>query len=271
VTKAAILLYHRVATLPSDRWRMAVSPERFAAQLDVVAARYTPLPLGELVRRLGAGEVPPHAVALTFDDGYRDVLLAAKPALEARAIPATVFAVSGYIGSGRDFWWDVLERVAPRLAEGYDEWHAKLQALSEAERRAALAELAGSLPTAEPDTLSAAELRLLAEGGLVQIGAHTVTHPALTGLTADEQLEEMRRGKEELEGLLEQPVEGFSYPYGIHDAETASHARAAGFAYACTSVRRAATTEDDPFELPRLHVDNVPGDVFEEQLSQALG
>jgi peptidoglycan/xylan/chitin deacetylase (PgdA/CDA1 family) len=271
MSKAAILLYHRVASPASDRWRMAVSPERFAEQVEVVAARFAPLRLKELVRRLARDDVPEGAVAISFDDGYRDVLLSAKPQLELRGVPATVFTVSGYVDSGRDFWWDVLEQLAPSLPEGYDAWHARLQAFSERERNAALDELTASQPAAEPDTLSADELRLLAEGGLVEIGAHTVTHPALTQLTADEQLVEMRSSKERLEELVGASVGGFSYPYGIHDAGTAARARAVGFAYACTSERRPVTGGDDTFALPRLHVDDVSGDAFEERLRAALG
>src|SRR6266571_3108384 len=94
--RAAILLYHRVASLSSDRWRMAVSAARFAEQLDVIATRFAPLPLNELASAILAEDVPHGAVALTFDDGYRDVLLAAKPQLERRGIPATVFVISGY-------------------------------------------------------------------------------------------------------------------------------------------------------------------------------
>ena len=270
MTKAAILLYHRVASLPFDRWGMAVSPERFAQQLDVIAARFTPLPLGEVVRALQAKDVPRGAVTVTFDDGYRDVLQAAKPELERHGVPATVFTVSGYVDSGRNFWWDELERLAPGLDEGYDAWHAKLQALPERDRRATLDELTASLPAAEPETLSGDELRLLADGGLVEVGAHTVTHAALTGLGPDEQLDEMRSSKEQLEQLLERPVAGFSYPYGIYDAETAARVRAAGFAYACTSERRPATADDDPFMLPRLHLEDVSGDALAERLSEAL-
>ena len=270
MSKAAILLYHRVASPASDRWRMAVSPERFAEQLEVIAARFVPLRLEELVKRLAQDAAPEGAVAITFDDGYRDVLMAAKPLLEQRGVPATVFTVSGYIDSGRAFWWDVLEQLAPSLPEGYDAWHAKLQALSERERRAALDELTVSQPAIEPQSLSADELRLLAEGGLVEIGAHTVTHAALTQLTAEEQLAEMRSSKERLEELVGVSVEGFSYPYGIHDAGTADRARAVGFGYACTSVRQPVTGGDDRFALPRLHVDDVSGDVFEERLTAAL-
>jgi len=249
---------------------MAVSPARFAEQLDVIATRFLPLPLSELAPALRAKDVPHGAVALTFDDGYRDVLLAAKPQLERRGIPATVFVISGYVDSGREFWWDLLERLAPQLEGDYLAWHRKLQPLAESERWAVLEELAEGLETAQPSAVSAAELRLLAEGGLVEIGAHTVTHPALTGLSRGEQLEEMRGSKKQLEAMLGRPVRAFSYPYGIYDATSAQCARAAGFACACTSVGRPVTGEDDSFELPRLHIEDWPGDAFEERLSDAL-
>jgi peptidoglycan/xylan/chitin deacetylase (PgdA/CDA1 family) len=49
-------------------------------------------------------------VAVTFDDGYRDVLDAARPILERYRVPATVYLVSGMVGGGV-FWWDLLERM----------------------------------------------------------------------------------------------------------------------------------------------------------------
>jgi peptidoglycan/xylan/chitin deacetylase (PgdA/CDA1 family) len=267
--RAAILLYHRVASVSSDPWRLAVPPDVFDRQLEVIAARFQPLPLRELVAGLRAGDLPARAVAVTFDDGYRDNLLAAKPLLERHGVPATVFVISGYIGSERDFWWDVLERVAPQ-ADEYRAWHRKLQSLPERERVAALDELAEGADPVPPSTVSAEELRELA-GGLVEIGAHTVTHPALPSLRAEEQLEEMRVSRKQLESAIGQPVEGFSYPYGMFDPETVACARAAGFAYACTSARRAAAPADDPFELPRLPIDAEPVETFEARLRRALG
>jgi peptidoglycan/xylan/chitin deacetylase (PgdA/CDA1 family) len=47
---------------------------------------------------------------VTFDDGYRDNLTQALPILERYEIPATVFVVSGTVGSSREFWWDTIER-----------------------------------------------------------------------------------------------------------------------------------------------------------------
>jgi peptidoglycan/xylan/chitin deacetylase (PgdA/CDA1 family) len=106
--RPAILLYHRVADAPFDPWGLAVSPRRFAEQCAWLAAKRTPLALDDFCRRMRDGTLPQSAVALTFDDGYADNLHAAKPALEAAGVPATVFLSTGYIGGSRPFWPDEL-------------------------------------------------------------------------------------------------------------------------------------------------------------------
>jgi peptidoglycan/xylan/chitin deacetylase (PgdA/CDA1 family) len=107
-------MYHRVADLPADPQRLAVTPRHFAEHLEVVRSRYRPLRLAELAMALERGQVPRRAVVLTMDDGYADNLLVARPLLESHGLPATVFVASGYVGSGRRFWWDELERIVLR-------------------------------------------------------------------------------------------------------------------------------------------------------------
>jgi peptidoglycan/xylan/chitin deacetylase (PgdA/CDA1 family) len=105
-----ILLYHRVASPALDPQLLCVSPERFEAHLDVLRG-YRPTPLGEMARRAADGEDLRRRVSVTFDDGYVDNGTTARPMLEARYIPATVFVATGYADSGREFWWDELERL----------------------------------------------------------------------------------------------------------------------------------------------------------------
>ncbi len=50
-------------------------------------------------------------MAITFDDGYVDVLATALPLLERFDLPATVFLATGWLGSSRRFWWHDLARV----------------------------------------------------------------------------------------------------------------------------------------------------------------
>ena len=114
----AILMYHRVATPDVDPWGLAVSPEQFAGQVEALRRNRTTLSMDSFVAGLESGSLPQDAVALTFDDGYADNLLRAKPILEAAGVPATVFLPTGLIGTGQAFWWDelaamVLRRVDP--------------------------------------------------------------------------------------------------------------------------------------------------------------
>jgi peptidoglycan/xylan/chitin deacetylase (PgdA/CDA1 family) len=55
--------------------------------------------------------LPERPVVVTFDDGYADNLLNARPVLEEAHVPATFFLVSGRLGSSQEFWWDELERL----------------------------------------------------------------------------------------------------------------------------------------------------------------
>ena len=107
-----ILMYHRIADEPIDNWGLAVSPGHFEEQLQVLRRTRHPLPLADFVRNLKARTLPPNAVAVTFDDGYVDNLVAGKPRLAAADVPATVFLVTGYLDRPEEFWWDELARLA---------------------------------------------------------------------------------------------------------------------------------------------------------------
>jgi peptidoglycan/xylan/chitin deacetylase (PgdA/CDA1 family) len=264
---ALILLYHRVAELPTDPFSQCVSPRHFAEHLEVLKQQTRPVSLGQLVKALESGSVPARAVAVTLDDGYLDNLNTAKPLLENHCVPATVFVASGYVDSGREFWWDELDRLllqpgtlpetlnlsvdqrtshwelgkaAVYTAEDqrrYQRWttadwqdpttrhcllrllHRLLRPLHDGERHRVVDELfawAGIRPEARLThrVVTANELVRLAEGGLVEVGAHTVTHPTLSTLPPDEQRDQVTQNKSRLEEVLGREVRSFAYPYG---------------------------------------------------------
>ena len=86
-----ILVYHRVAQGNVDPWALGVSPAHFAQQLQALKSIANPVSLEGLVNAKSDRELPPRPVCVTFDDGYADNLLAAKPALESYRVPGTVF------------------------------------------------------------------------------------------------------------------------------------------------------------------------------------
>jgi peptidoglycan/xylan/chitin deacetylase (PgdA/CDA1 family) len=118
--KPAILMYHRVADLPYDPWGLAVSPQRFAAQMASLKAERLPLPMDAFVAKLEDGTLPSHAVAVTFDDGYLDNLTHAKPLLDQAGVPATIFLATGQLGQDQEFWWDELARLVLGQRGGAD-------------------------------------------------------------------------------------------------------------------------------------------------------
>jgi peptidoglycan/xylan/chitin deacetylase (PgdA/CDA1 family) len=110
------------------------------------------------------------------------------------------------------------------------------------------------------------ELRTLAQGGVVEIGAHTVTHPFLPAYSARLQQDEIQQSKMYLEQLLERPVTNFAYPFGHYTKETAKLVQASGFTSACTCVAETVWKHSDCFELPRFDVRNWNGQEFAERL-----
>ena len=279
-----VLMYHRVETLAADPWELAVTPERFADQIALLTAARRVVPLSWLAGELAAGRLPRHVAAVTFDDGYGDVFRNARPILEAAGCPATVFITTGALGSGAGFWWDILARIlleTPALPDRLDfslegkprhvrigangadrtaalsEVHALLRPVAPDARDAALAELAACAGTdAGPRdrdlAMSPDQMVAMASGGLIEIGAHTVSHPPMTSLSRAEQEREAAQSRRRCEELLGRPVTGFAYPYGDCDATSAAAVAQTGLTHACTVEPRPARKGTDPFAIPRL-------------------
>ena len=108
-SRGLILMYHRVAEPDLDPWGLRVSPKHFAEQLAVINRFFHPLSMQELIKHMQRGKVPNRSIVVTFDDGYVDNLLHAKPLLEHYDVPATIFLVTDALVEESNFWWDELE------------------------------------------------------------------------------------------------------------------------------------------------------------------
>ena len=313
--KVLILIYHRVATLKSDPWGLAVTPGRFAEHLQALRQHARPMQLRELSKALRDGRIPDRSVVVTFDDGYEDNLRNGKPLLISHDVPATVFVASGFIGDEREFWWDELDRLLLwpgtlpqelslsiagetyhweldeateytvedfRSHRGWRAWNKSptprhslytslsslLRPIGEAERQNKMNEIREwviAAPRRRPHhrPLSSEEITRLNQEGLVEVGAHTVTHPVLSALPPDSQRREIARSKARLEKVSDHPVTSFAYPYGKHHdytPETVDIVRRAGFGCACCTIAGVVRKSSDPFQLPRVYVRNWGGD-----------
>jgi peptidoglycan/xylan/chitin deacetylase (PgdA/CDA1 family) len=114
------------------------------------------------------------------------------------------------------------------------------------------------------------ELQTLARCDLIEIGAHTVSHPLLPAHSVSLQAEEIQQSKKQIERLIESTVTSFAYPHGEYAKETLAVVKEAGFARACTTLARAVHSNMDLFELPRFQVENWDGNEFEKRLKRWL-
>jgi peptidoglycan/xylan/chitin deacetylase (PgdA/CDA1 family) len=291
-----VLLYHRVATLPSDPEMLAVSPGNFHAHMLFLKENFPVVKFDE-----DWAKVSKPAVAVTFDDGYSDNALEALPILEDVGVPATFFVSTGAIGTGREFWWHELERIIldekslpsnftlndgrfrkswptgtkRERQELYQEL-VRLMTDADAERRnnwlALIRDWAGrenEFGKVDHRAMSVEELRSLAASRWATIGAHTVSHLRLSSLPREVQREEITASKRKLEEWLGREVSTFSYPYGRrrhYTEETVALCREARFTKAAANFPGQAHRWTDPHQIPRHLVRDWPVEVFAEKL-----
>jgi len=114
--------------------------------------------------------------------------------------------------------------------------------------------------------LTWAELRRLADSGLVEIGSHAHTHRSLGGLDVHEARHEIIESRRIIESELGRAVRSFAYPFGTfgdYNAATEAAIVEAGYAIAFNSVHGVIRPGMGPASLPRVKVEGGdPGFVF---------
>lgn len=219
-----VLVYHSIADLHPryDRWRMSVPAGRFAQQMRWLRQwGYAFVSMDDVLEMVkNERPIPPKAVAVTFDDGFRDVLTRAYPILREQGIPATLFVVAGSLDAHTPFpWLEHPEYFGPPL--------------------------------------SRAELLGLSRDSLVAVGSHAWSHRKLSELPLADQEEEIVSSKTTLETLLNRSIRWFAYPYGHYGSfteETVACLKRLRFTAACANVMGVNRVGDSPWTLKRTRV-----------------
>lgn len=213
-----ILVYHQIAEAPpkgAPFRSLYVSPGAFARQMATLRLLgYTGLSMGDLTPYL-RGEREGKVVGITFDDGYRNNLTHALPALQRHGFSSTCYAVSGLMGQTNV--WDIDNGIA------------------------------------QTALMTADEARQWVAGGQ-EIGSHTTHHIDLLATSDDVAQAEIANDRQVLEDAVKGEVRHFCYPYGRYDTRHVAMARAAGFATATTTQRSRCLAQMDLLELPRVPV-----------------
>lgn len=152
--------------------------------------------------------------------------------------------------------WDAPR--TPRETAYYETW-SRLRAVSDEERGFGMAWLRGRLGPVERNEdvpMTQAELRDFSQGGLIELGGHSISHPALTTLPEAARREEIEGCRDQLAAFLGAPAGGFAYPYGDMNAAVRADVEGSGFDWACSTEGACVTPGSDRFALPRLTIGN---------------
>ncbi len=277
--RLSVLIFHRVLQSPDSLFPEEMDAARFDAICGWISDWFNVLPLDEAAVRLKAGTLPARAAAITFDDGYADNLHVALPILRRHGLVSTFFIATGFLDGGR-MWNDTLiETVRGCRGAELDATPLGLERYplgSVAQRRATvirlidqikyrsldervrlgdqLAEIAGVRLPADL-MMRSEDVRAMHAAGM-QIGAHTVHHPILARLPADDAREEILGSRRMLEDLLGTRVGLFAYPNGKpgedYLPENVQMVRALGFDAAVSTQWGSSRQGDDMFQIRRF-------------------
>jgi len=171
--------------------------------------------------------LPEKSVVITFDDGYRDNLTNALPILKKYGFKATIYLVN-----------DRHDR----------DWSGYRKAKNE-----------GAGLKDEPK-LSDDEVRELISSGLIEIGAHTLTHANLSTLEKDESHEEICKSKVLIEKEFNIICDSFAYPFGLYKNSDVEDVENCGYTNAVTTKNRIVDLKQcDLFEIPRITISGKDG------------
>jgi peptidoglycan/xylan/chitin deacetylase (PgdA/CDA1 family) len=274
-----ILLWHNVEPTWYQPFRPGAGIRGLTHQLKLLRRLTTVVPLASALDTLDNGyALPPRAVALTFDDGYRDNLDLAVPLLRELELPATFFLISGIVSREVDPWWETLAWAFTRSQRPTVTWAGTalptrgrgrypsilwaaehVKTLDRSGLQIALSELLGLLePVGKPNLHELfldreGARRLVAQG--FDVGSHTVFHTVLSRERPGEQVRDLAASRAWLEAELGVPVELVAYPSGTradYDATTMGAAREAGYRFGLAAHAGVHSRGQPAFAVPRF-------------------
>ena len=226
-----------------------VNPKYFEKQIKHLVKHYKVVPLSEVFSN------NKNAVALTFDDGYKNNIEYAYPILKKYNVPATVFIIYDFIDSNTFAWWDRLE------FSGKNADFKKLKNMHPDEIEREIYKLTGlrknDKKPAKYNFMNWNEISKIMD--VFEIGSHTITHSILTNISLDEAKKEIFGSKKKIGEKLGKKVTSFAYPNGNYNEDLTKLVSEAGYNYAVI-YEKGKNTEANRYALHRRGI-NVNDDL----------
>jgi len=285
-----ILMYHGVSK-NSDLAHNSkhLDYQLFKKQLILLSNYYEFVSVDDLIEDITTGQPNFPKIAITFDDGYKNNSEIAADILSDLGLTATFYLSTGYIGTDRWMWTDLLEYSLLNTCKDYLDTALSDKPLalsSPNERRSVLSRLKFILKSeksAESESIvkkiaqqllndpkilpfgdycfmNWSDVKSLDSAGFT-IGAHTVNHPILSRINTNDAKKEIVTSKNTIIEKVGKCSSVFCYPNGKkadYDSELMNITRK--YFKAAVSTKYGYARGDELFELRRIGVDNSLGD-----------
>lgn len=107
--------------------------------------------------------------------------------------------------------------------------------------------------------LTGQEIKELSSDPLFSIQSHTLTHPDLTKITAEQLQKELEESKKYLEDFTGKPIQTFAYPYGFYNDTVLEAVEHAGYQASFSVSDLGLDNHSARFSIPRIYMGVVMG------------
>ncbi|MCC5941168.1 MAG: polysaccharide deacetylase family protein [Balneolaceae bacterium] len=217
--KIKVLMYHRIVQeLPEkyNHWHYVTVAE-FRKQLKLIdSLGYTPITFTDYqLYKEDKLTLPSKPIILTFDDGYMDTFENAIPIMKEMGMKGVVFVIGNR--KLKRAKWDERdeEDICPLMTDKQIQIAKKLG---------------------------------------FEIGSHTMRHVALSELSDLEASYTIRKSKEVIESVLQEPIHSFAYPYGKFDKRIEQIVSESGYLFACGVYTGSPKFGETMYDFRRLAI-----------------